>query len=698
MIYGRDQDKRDCLDVKAAGEAQIHQYLLTKGLSDKEAQELIEQLRPKSEPNLVRYHRPNMNDKQLEKVPLSELFEDVKKDNLILAPTLTAYLGKHQAESFHSKLILRRLDWRVEIKQKSFDYDATGEKELATYNDLLQSAIKGGTNSITGIYGIDSTPLANKTAHSTLTSSTRIATNAANVAIERMLCRNLLFTHPDSARHYVLSLLDEFAHRKEVICTALEIGKLTKIHYSLVQEWLAELAQRYAYSLPQLVKLEELLKTLSPDQLSFIYYAGNLWNLATLNPEIFHKLFDQLVSPHQSYYVSEHQARDKIASCHDSVVNAATHLLMEQLVDKGNNHSLMSKEDVCAIADACRHLETTLLEAKPFLHPLLVVQTAAPNVAYTRQMLRECLVGGDTDSNLVTLMQLVAWHTGNAFPVVSNLKLAATIMIFVNMVAIDGALRQLAVNFGIKEEEVGAIQMKSELTPATIAMMGLTKTYFQYIAVKEKSVFKKPKLMVKGVALKSSNLPSFILKEAEQMMVDICATLVRGEKLSLKHFLQRVITVEQMITDSIYKGEVTFLRLLKINYSQTYKIKDPLKNNAGWADFYTPVVELPNTFLKLPTTLESKTKLHAWVESLDGDNKTRISHWLTARGKTSLPTIYVPEDRVQDGGIPDYIKPIIALDSILSDLCNIFYIILSSIGYWKPKDLTVTKDVGILDH
>ena len=182
------------------------------------------------------------------------------------------------------------------------------------------------------------------------------------------------------------------------------------------------------------------------------------------------------------------------------------------------------------------------------------------------------------------------------------------------------------------------------------------------------------------------------------MMVDICATLVRGEKLSLKHFLQRVITVEQMITDSIYKGEVTFLRLLKINYSQTYKIKDPLKNNAGWADFYTPVVELPNTFLKLPTTLESKTKLHAWVESLDGDNKTRISHWLTARGKTSLPTIYVPEDRVQDGGIPDYIKPIIALDSILSDLCNIFYIILSSIGYWKPKDLTVTKDVGILDH
>lgn len=696
MHYVRDTNQytRDSLTIKDAAYHQLTTYLLTKGLSPQQVTGFIAKYIPTDSPSVTRYTRENREDKHPETVPLDQYFQDVKVNNYALAPTFTAYLDPLVHESFHSKLILKRLDWRTEVKQIAFDMETKGDVIGAEYNNLFQVAIKTGNNSVSGIYGINATPIGNKTAHSTLTSTARIATNTANVLVERMLSGNLLLHEADSASHYVLALMVEYASRAAEIDAAILSANLHIPTVEDVYTYFTGILIKYVYSQAHLKRLKSLLGSAPPMARAFILYAGSLWNIAVYNPDYIKGLLSKMLAPVVPS-TSITAPNSILKQSHDGVVNAACHFLYEELLGKGNNFYKMDGSLVNHIASTCVHLYSVLDAYRPTLIPLLLCTTMPPNVAYTRQMARISIIGSDTDSNLKGFMNWGEFYNGHAYPTIDNIKLTAAVGAIVDMVSADG-LRQLSVNLGIPRKSINAIDMKSEYTPSSVALSGLTKTYFQTIMVKEKAVLPTPYMIVKGVNLRSSSLPKAIIEKANALMKSISISLIEGKGISLKDTLKLVADIENDVITSVYKGDRRYLRLLKINTPGSYKNDSPLVNNSGWADFWgaTPI-ELPATFVKVPTIMTTKSSLAEWIHSLPEEVKPIVTTWTNARNKSDLPTLYIPEDMVKATGIPEWVRPIIDMHRIVSDVCNIFYIILISLGYYKSKDLMITEDLEI---
>jgi hypothetical protein len=686
---------REAVLAKKLGIQQIRTYLAIKGCTPTQIESFLQQHLPKEEPILTKFTRVNCEDKHVEQVPLSQHFADIKEHKHITAPTLTSYLNKDTRLSFHSGLILDRLAWRTDVKQLAFDAATKGDEILAEYQDLLQVAIKTGNNSISGVYGIDSTPVGNKSNHSTLTSTARVSTNTANVAVERLFTGDLILLHPDSALHYVLSLLQEYARNTQAIHNAISTGNLYCPTAEEVAKYFITISTRYHVSASAERRLKNLLAKLSPSQLAFIMYAGNLWNIAVYNEHFIRSFILKLrLSGDTLHPFTKDTAIKYIKKTHDAVITAAHHVLIEECHGKGNNYYKMDESLVVHIASVCYNAHVVLAEYKAVIEPLIMCTTLPPNMAYTKQVLRSSVAGSDTDSNIVSAKAFVKWYSGTEFPTVDNIKTMGVIAILKD-VLIDNVLIQFSVNLGLANYDMNKIQMKPELTASAIAMVRLTKTYYGNVIIKERNVLAKPKLMIKGVHLKSSSLPKIITETAHQMMTDIHKCLAAGESFSLMDMLHRVADIERNVIQSVMRGDRQYLRLLRINDSESYKDKSALKNNSGWAEFWYPTVPLPAAFVKVPTTLTSKTALATWVESLDLATKERVSAWLTARGKKDLPTIYVPEDMVKAHGLPTFVQSAVDTHRIVGDVCNIFYIILSSLNYWKDKDKTVMDDLGL---
>ena len=685
---------RESTNIKALGTAQLRQYLHLKGLSQPQIDTFLQTHLPTAEPEYTRFIRVGGEDKHVETIPLSTQFSNIQEERLVAAPTLTTYLNKDVTLSAHSRLINKRLAWRKQVKQLAFDAETRGDKVEEEFQNLLQTAIKKGSNSVSGIYGILSTAIGNRSSHSTLTSTARGATNTANIALERLLSGDLALLHPDSALHYVLALVEEYAKEASSIDVALSQLAVPSVKH--VYNKLVAISLRYHYSHEAHQRLRTTLSSLTPQQLAFVCYAGSLYNITELNNDFIRSFVDTMLAVASTPInpaLTIDSAKTYIGQVDDSVANAAHHLLFEELRGKGNNYNEIEPELVIRIATVCERIYQVLQTYASVLKPLIMCYTLAPNMAYTKQITRSVIAGSDTDSNIIALMRLVEWYSGHAYPTLDNIKVLAVFSIIVGFI-IDDTLRQFSVNLGLEGKEINRISMKSELTASSIGMVRLTKTYFENAIIKEKSVLTKPKLIIKGVHLKSSNLPTEIVVGAHTLMQEISTSLMNKEPIQLNSIIQRVMEIERDIVKSVHKGDRKYLRLLRINPADSYKDTSPLKNNAGWADFWPQTIDLPTLFVKLPTTLENQTSLKNWLASLPPDVQPRIVQWVTDRGRKELPTIYIPEDFMVAYGTPDYIRPIVDVNRIVNDICNIYYIVLHSLGYAKSKDLSVCEDFG----
>lgn len=649
-----------------------------------------------SNPTVLCYQRENMADKHLTTIALGDYLGTVAKRKAIMVPTLTTYLGKHEVISFHSEMIAYRLEWRNKVKQVMYDLETENDKVGATYQSLLQVAIKTGSNTISGIYGIQGTPIANKSTHSTLTSTTRVTTNTSNILLERLLSGTIMFRHVDSARSYLLALLIEYQGKAATINACIDTHQLAIPSIDQLMTWIKTNTNKYWVSKPSQERIHDLCSALDGYQRAYLLYAGSLWNIAQSNQDFVRGILDTMLSPppvDDQLELAECLAI--IKGSNDDVLNAVHHIHWQSLEGVGNNHYKMTLPHVQRIATTVRYLHDYITTNIVGLTPLLIIDTLPPDIGYTRSMRRTTILGSDTDSNIGTVENWASWYIGHTYPTDKAIQMLGVVACFAGMIS-DDALRQLSINLGICEADINVIEMKSEYSPLMLTLVTLTKTYFQLIKIKEKSVLKSPKMIIKGVHLKSSNSPPHLLQQANALMKLIGTNLSKGESLNMTSILNGIMTTEREIIESVLRGRPEYLRALRINPSTSYKNPSPLENNSGWADFWSDVIQipLPTRFVKIPTTLTNKTKLTSWVDSLPSGKREHVAKWLTARRKKDLPTIYIPLDYVSAHGLPNFLHRIVAIDSILSDVCNIFYIVLMGLGYFKQKQLCLLESEG----
>jgi len=677
-------------------EQQYRLYLkVYKKLSDSKIDKVIAKIKQNQvEPIVVHYVRKDLADKHLTHTPLASYLDKLNQEEAVVAPTLTSYIANKKYESFQSQMITDRLAWRKRVKKDMYAKRAEGFDEEALYADLLQVAIKTGNNSVSGIYAVQGTALFNKTAHSTLTSTTRVTTNIVNVCYERLLSGSLLLISKDSPINYITAMLVEYETKSDAIINIINKYNLMLPTVELVADYLTSNVSKYVVGYDDAL-LKSYLAELDSYQLAFIYYGGSLWNLAKSNRKLIEPILATMTTPSTDETLDRDACLAIIDNAHEGILNATHHVHSELLAGEGTNHKSMELATLRCIAAQVNLITNLLVMYIDLIMTLVIIDTVAPNLAYTPYMCRSSIVASDTDSSITTVFNWTQWMYGHIYPNQEGLSLTGVLACIAGIVS-DDVLRQLSTNLGVHTTGLDIIEMKSEYTVLALAIQNLTKTYAQHIAVQEGNVYKEPKLIVKGVHLKSSNSPKHIIDDAHKLLRHILSTMASSKQINLQSIISWIIDKERDVIKSVLKGDSKYLRQLTINNADNYKHSSPLKNNSGWADYWQGLIHitLPTAFYKIPTTLNNKTALKEYVAALPNNRRHLVNKWLIARKKINLPTIYVPKDYVEAHGLPKELEHIVDIKRILSDVCNIYYIILISLRYYKPKELTLLESEG----
>jgi hypothetical protein len=103
---------------------------------------------------------------------------------------MVVYSNPEKNLSFLAAFIDDNMARRGVVKKKGQKAKMEKNMQLAAFCENQQTVIKTLNNSLSGAHASPHNPVYNKTAHSTLTSATRIATSYGNAATEKLLAGN----------------------------------------------------------------------------------------------------------------------------------------------------------------------------------------------------------------------------------------------------------------------------------------------------------------------------------------------------------------------------------------------------------------------------------------------------------------------------------------------------------------------------
>jgi hypothetical protein len=640
-------------------------------------------------PKVVYFERQDNGDRiSKETTLLGYLGNALAKEELI-APTLTTYVNPKVKESLLVNFVDDNVAARGKAKKEMFAARAAGQTELDQIKNIEQTNKKLSNNSVSGAHVSASTPLFNKTAHSTLTSTCRSTSGYGNANNEKFLCGN---------RHYWSS--DVVINNIVSIVTNTDYPRLEKIvaKYNLKSISVEEALSCVTYSTDlywtnskgtQLVK--SVLDKLTPIQRQAFVYTGDMYHLMIHNEVLVRKLVTGLSTKITGLC---EDALNVVKKSSEDIVNFSHQICFKEMMGKGVDHkALLGTVELQTVAMTVKNIESVLTEYSDLIQALWVTNNVPASVAYFPESIRRAALTSDTDSTIFTVQDWVKWYSGEIGFEQEHMSVAAT-MIFLASQTITHVLAKMSANFGISEKRLGQIAMKNEFKFDVFVPTQVAKHYFAVISCQEGSVYKKLKKEIKGVHLKSSNVPIQIIKQATDLMESIMTTVIAGKKIKIKQVLKEIADSERNIAAAINKGNLEYFRLAQIKTPASYKSHErssPYGHHLFWNEVfgakYGKLVEPPYSCVKVSTILDNPTAMKAWVDSIaDKDVAARAARWIVENNKDRLPTLLLSVETIQSKGFPVELANIIDVRTMVSDLTSVFYLILETLGVYLSTD------------
>ena len=173
-----------------------------------------------------------------------------------------------------------------------------------------------------------------------------------------------------------------------------------------------------------------------------------------------------------------------------------------------------------------------------------------------------------------------------------------------------------------------------------------------------------PELEVKGVSLRTSNIPPIVMDEFKKTIKGFCKTVAAGEQIEILPVLRRVAEIEHEVASTVRNGRADYLKTTNIKDRSAYADDDE-KNyhyhrmyNAIFGPKYGYLDEPPYEAVRLPVNLENKTQIADWLASIeDPIIKAGAEKWFEENPKRKYTSLMLPDYLVSNHGIPpDLIK------------------------------------------
>lgn len=619
----------------------------------------------------------------------------------IIAPTFTTYLNSEKKQSIQSEYIFENVTARSISKKEGQDARARGDMILATFKNGEQNNKKIQNNEVSGLYATRSSVICNPTAHSTLTSITRTITSMTNASNERLVEGNRnLFTGMDVFR----SIVNESTYSNQE-----DVNKACQrfdLHYPSVREvvdilqyssdlYFKDQAYYDKYIIPYLHKI-------TPAQRATIAYTTDIYHFKKHNPEFMRDFLVQLTKKVTGYDEPlDEEGIKKLKSVNQAVLFFVHNIFVDDIRSMGVNYERMNKAGIAHnLYMTCLNVMEVLENYKEFFIAFFRTDIAPINSNKMRFVRRRAVVLSDTDSSAFSTDEIIKWMFGKFVVNAESIALTGA-MTYMSAENIVHQLAKISKSMNIEEKNLNKLALKNEWLWLTHIPTTLSKHYMADAAIQEGNVFDKTDLEIKGVHLRSSNVPPEIIARGDAIAIEILRCIRENVPLDLDPILREAIKIEEDVIESIGRSEIKFLKTLNINDEDAYT-KDadlsPYRNHTFYVEVFQDKLgdfgEPPYTVVKIPTILNNKTAIKDWIASVeDPDIKNNLEVWNEKNNRASLNNIFMNHTLVLSSGIPKEIIPIIDHEAVIKDMTTQIRMILGTLGIVLVENVPIRDQI-----
>lgn len=641
------------------------------------------------DPRVIYLTKETPGNRELKIGTMSEYLIDVEQRQAIMSPTMAVYLNPKEKRSLLAEYILINLAMRSKVKKEMFVAKMSGDVAVEKFKNIVQSTYKIKNNSLSGAHASPSTPLYNKSSHSTLTSVCRCSSGPANASNERFASGNRHYFTADIAIANIMSVVINNDYDK--IQHAMDKYNL---HYPSVEEVLTAVkysTDLYWVNADKFKYIEQVVSGLSPIQRAAYLYTADFHHLRVYNESFVYHLLKDIITlptnpvtddPVQYIKALDDDEYALVGLMSGDILNGAT---IKDMIDK----RLPGLELLAANA---KHLKAALESYADLYAAFWISDNPPGSIAAFPSSIRRSAIISDTDSTIFTVQDWTTWYSGQLdFSKTSN-DIAAVIVYFCSQLT-KHTLAIVSGNMGVAPDKVHKITMKNEYVFPLASLTTRSKHYYGYMSAREGNVYLEPELEVKGVALKNSKIPSAIMNKAHALIREIMDDIMAGKLIDLGAILTMIGDMERNILSSIENGKCDYLTTAQVKDEISYAnpMSSPFIQYELWesvfANKYGHSDPPPYFAIKASLITDNKTRMNEWLENIEDPYiKRNLIAWLEKHGKKNFTTIYLPSSIVMQNGVPKEITSVIDSRKLVSGIMEPFYLILESLGYYLNTD------------
>lgn len=645
------------------------------------------------DPRIVYLAKETEGNRELYVGTMTEYLQKVAERNCIMSPTMAVYFNPNEKRSMLADYILGNLQKRKDVKKKMFECDMAGDKEGESFYNILQTTYKVKNNSLSGAHASASTPLFNKSAHSTLTSVCRSASGTANASNERFLSGNRHYYSLDITINNIISIVNNSDYVK-IEQAIREFG----LRCPTAEEVCALIKRSTDFYWRSDVKFQQvvdLVATLTDLERAAFAYTGDFWHLKEYNPEFMRAMITDLVNKRTDPVEDPKSVIKALDADEFALVGLYCGPILAgstigDVIKEGGERL----EKVGAIA---KGVVDAIARYKSLYAAFMVTSNVPASLADFPTSVRRTAIVSDTDSTIFTVQDWTSWFVGQ-IDFSERSTDVATIIVYLGSQLVKHYLAVVSGNMGIVREKIHTVSMKNEYMFPVFALTPRAKHYYACMSAREGNVFLEHKLEIKGVTLKNSKVPDDIMAGANQLIVDIMDTIKRGEQIDLHQILKDVADKEREISSSILSGEVRFLTTAQVKAPEFYSRPEssPYMHYLLWqevfADKYGQSDPPPFFAIKASLRTDNKTKFKEWMDDMeDRELAARLADWAERNAKDKMTTIMLPASIVGSSGVPKEIAQAIDIRKITYNTMEAYYLILESLGYYINVDDSISN-------
>jgi hypothetical protein len=669
-----------------------------------------------TDPTLLCINRGKNGDRGQYETTFTQYLKDILEQRWLFAPSMTVYEHPDVLPSLLSEYITGNIVGRGKVKHegleakmagqefklKAAEFLASGDtvqarfmnRQAATMEELEdlkeneQTTYKIANNSLSGGQASASTILHNKSAHSSLTSTCRVATSLGNANNEKFLAGNRHYWAPDVVKANIVSIIGHVDY--DLIAKAMDLYGFRAPTVDETMQLIAYSTQHYWTNRRQMEEIRALVEGLNDHERAAFAYVGDMWHLAKYN-DVPMRVFMARLSQKATVPIELEEAKTFIKGMDNDLKAFVSLLCSDELSGLGLGKLLeQNPHNYCLIGATVKNIHSVLNDYQWLIKAFWVTDNMPASIAWIRDSVRQVAITSDTDSTIFTVQNWVEWYTGKVDFSPESFAVDYT-MVYLATQSIIHVLAMLSTTLGVVPEKLNVLAMKNEFAFSVFSLTSMAKHYYAYKAAKEGNVFTELEEEIKGVYLKDSNCPPNIMKEVTATMCGVMDCVMAGEKIKITPIMQKIADIEHGIVASVMRGESLYLARASVKDAGAYVNpgQSPYQHYLLWervfSGKYGEAPKPPYSAIKVSLDLPNKTALGQWIEGIQDPN-IKMQLMTTYRDKTNATTLLLPKDVVEQVGLPTEVLSAMNIRKLVYSTVRPFYLILESLGVFLSND------------